>query len=293
MTPPRVVAALVTRDRRDLLRQSLAGVAGQTRPPDGVVVVDNASGDSTPAMLAEEFPDVRVVALPANVGSAGGYHEAIAAGCGEGADWLWLLDDDTVARPDALAELLGALDELDGTSPPSLLASRVEWRDGEPHPMNRPTIRRRDPQELAAAVRRGFLPLRATTFVSLLISRDAVERAGLPLRHFFFQVDDIEYTARILRGTRGYFVPRSVVEHRTPSKHTSIGDDRRFYHHARNTVFMLRGDAWAPEEKPALAWSLARSAVEYLGARRMTPASVRTLVTALAAGLARRARTRP
>jgi GT2 family glycosyltransferase len=285
----RVVAALVTHNRRDVLRQTLAAVLAQDRPPDGVLVVDNASGDGTAAMLAREFPGVEVIELPENVGGAGGYHEAVRAAHAGGADWIWLLDDDTVARPDALAQLLAALSTLNGAAAPALLASRVEWRDGEPHPMNRPTIRRRDPQALVDAVRSGLLPLRATTFVSLLLSRAAVDAAGLPLRHFFFQADDIEYTARILRGATGYFVPASVVEHRTPSKHTAVGDDRRFFHHARNTVYMLRGSAWAPEEKPALAWSLLRSAVEYLGANRASPGSVRTLGRALAAGLARSA----
>jgi GT2 family glycosyltransferase len=282
----RVVAALVTHNRRDVLRGTLAAVAGQTRPPDEVLVVDNASADGTAAMLAREFPEVRVVALPENVGGAGGYHEAIRAAHEGGADWIWLLDDDTVARPDALAELLAALDRLGGAERPALLASRVEWRDGEPHPMNRPTIRRRDAGGLVSAVSGGMLPLRATTFVSLLLAREAVDAAGLPLSHFFFQADDIEYTARILRGAHGYFVPASVVEHRTPSKHTAVGDDRRFFHHARNTVYMLRGGAWERAEKPALAWSLARSAVDYLGANRLSPGSVRTLARALAAGLA-------
>jgi rhamnopyranosyl-N-acetylglucosaminyl-diphospho-decaprenol beta-1,3/1,4-galactofuranosyltransferase len=290
---PRVVAALVTHSRRDVLRETLTAVLGQKRAPDGVLVVDNASTDGTAEMLAREFPAVLAIRLPENVGGAGGYHEAIRASCEEGADWIWLLDDDTVARPDALAQLLAALEQLDGRDPPALLASRVEWRDGEPHPMNRPTVRRRDSQGLAEAVRKGLLPLRATTFVSLLLSREAVDAAGMPLRHFFFQADDIEYTARILRRASGYFVPRSVVEHRTPSKHTAIGDERRFYHHARNTVFMLRGDAWEPREKPALAWALARSAGEFLRANRASPASVRTLVSALVAGLARPARPRP
>ena len=293
MTAPRVVAALVTRNRRDLLRESLAAVESQTRRPDGVVIVDNASSDGTAAMLAREFPKARVIELAANVGGAGGYAEAIQAGVAEGADWLWLLDDDTVARFDALATLLAAAEQVGEYDRPALLASRVEWRDRHPHPMNRPTVHRRDPDAFARAVRLGLLPLRATTFVSLLLSREAVERAGLPLRHYYFQADDIEFTARILRHASGYFVPGSVVEHRTPSRHTAITDDRRFYHHARNTVLMLRGDAWEPLEKPALAWSLARSAIVYLRANRASAASVTTLVRALFAGLALPGRTPP
>jgi rhamnopyranosyl-N-acetylglucosaminyl-diphospho-decaprenol beta-1,3/1,4-galactofuranosyltransferase len=291
--PPRVVAAVVTCNRVDLLREALEAIKSQTRRPDAVVVVDNASSDGTREMLADEFPEVVLVALPENQGGAGGYHEAIRAGCGAGAAWLWLLDDDSFPRPTALAELLAPLELLDGRAQPAILCSRVEWRDGEPHPMNRPTVRRRDPEQLVEAVRLGLLPLRCATFVSLLLSRDAVERVGLPFSHYFWQADDIEYTARALRDATGYFVPGSVVEHRTPSKHTSIGDRQRFYYHARNTLYMLRGDAWAGWEKPAIAWAFARSIVEYLGANRASPASLRTLASALGAGLARPARTPP
>jgi rhamnopyranosyl-N-acetylglucosaminyl-diphospho-decaprenol beta-1,3/1,4-galactofuranosyltransferase len=282
-----VIAVVVTRNRRELLRESLSAVSGQTRPVDRIVVVDNASTDGTPEMLRDEFADALVVALPVNQGGAGGFYEGIAAACSEGADWLWLLDDDSFPRPNALAELLAALERLDGDPKPALLASRVEWQDGDPHPMNMPTVRRRDPQLLVEAVRMGYLPLRATTFVSLLLAREATEREGMPRRDFFWQADDIEYTARILRQERGYFVPGSVVEHRTPSKQTGTSDERRFYHHVRNTVLILRGDAWASWEKPALAWSLVGSIVEHLRLNRFAPASVWTVVRGLGAGLSR------
>jgi GT2 family glycosyltransferase len=281
---PRVVAVVVTRDRRELLGQSLSAVAGQTRAPDRIVVVDNASSDGTGEMLADRFPDVRVVALAENSGATGGFHAGIEAGLAAGADWLWLLDDDCFPRPTALEQLLGALERVQGETP-ALLGSRVEWRDGEPHPMNMPTVARRDPARLAAAAGAGLLPLRATTWVSLLLSRQAVERDGMPVRHFFYQADDIEYTARILRRASGYFVPESVVEHRTPSKQTWTSDERRFYYHARNTVLMLRGSAWAPREKPALAWSLVASSIEYLTLNRCSGKSASTLVRGLLSGL--------
>ena len=44
---PRVAAVVVTYNRRDLLLESLAAVHGQLRPPDTVIVVDNASADDT------------------------------------------------------------------------------------------------------------------------------------------------------------------------------------------------------------------------------------------------------
>lgn len=276
---------VVTRDRRDLLRDSLSAVRDQTRPPDGIVVVDNASSDGTGGMLAEAFPNVRVVTLAENQGATGGFYEGIRIAWADGADWLWLLDDDSVAQPCALKELLGALDRVEPVPPPALLAGRVEWRDGEPHPMNMPTIRRRDPAQLLDSVQRGLLPLRATTWVSLLLSRETIEQAGMPIREFFYQADDIEYTARILRRRRGYYVPTSVVEHRTPSRQTATSDDHRFYHHARNTVLMLRGHAWAPREKPALAWVLVRSSAAYISGHGSPGRGLLTLCRALVAGV--------
>ena len=283
-TSPRVTATVLTRDREDLLRQALKAVAEQTHPVEETIVVDNASTDGTLKMLAEEFPGVTVVALAENQGATGGFYEAIAAGLRTGADWLWLLDDDSFARPSALAELLEALRRVNGKAPPAILSSRVEWRDGEPHPMNLPVIRPDDGQQLADALKSGLLPLRAASWVSLLISRKAVERFGMPLRQFFYQADDIEYTARILRDTRGYYVPRSVVVHSTPTKHTAVDDDHRFHYHVRNTILMIRGRAWELREKPGLVWVLAWTSLVYLRNNRFRPASVRNLISGLIAG---------
>ena len=277
---PSVVAAVVTRDRRELLEQSLGAVLGQTRAPDGVVVVDNASSDGTGAMLASSFPAAKVVRLETNEGATGGFHAAIEAGLREGADWLWLLDDDCFPAPEALEELVAGIELAD--EPPALLCSRVEWRDGTPHPMNHPILRTGERDALVGALRNGMLPVRAATWVSVLISRGAIERAGMPLRQLFYQADDIEYTARLLRRARGYFVPASVVEHRTPGRHTAIDDDRRFFHHVRNTVVMLRGDAWEPKEKPPIVWWLFTSSARYV--RRTGVAGLSTLVRALLAG---------
>jgi rhamnopyranosyl-N-acetylglucosaminyl-diphospho-decaprenol beta-1,3/1,4-galactofuranosyltransferase len=282
---PRVVASILTRNRRDLLRDALAAVMAQTRPVDDVIVVDNESTDGTPEMLRDEFPGVRVVALPENQGATGGFSEAIKAGYDHGADWIWLLDDDSIAGPTALAELLTVSEGPDGSGSPDLLCSRVEWRHGEPHPMNRPVLRRRDPEVLVDSVSRGLLPVRAATWVSLLLSRASIERAGLPPRHFFYQADDIEYTARILLEGQGYYVPGSVVEHRTPTQHTAVDDDHRFYYHARNTVLMLRGGAWRPSEKPTLAWFLFWTSLVYLRRNRLSPSSIRNVVSGVLAGL--------
>ena len=46
-----------------------------------------------------------LLALARNEGGAGGFHEGMKRAHADGAHWMWLMDDDTVPRPDALAEL--------------------------------------------------------------------------------------------------------------------------------------------------------------------------------------------
>ncbi len=280
-----MIAAVLTRNRRDLLRECLAALTCQTRTPDGIVVVDNASTDGTREVVAAEFPAVRLVPLPENVGATGGYYEGIKAAHADGADWIWILDDDGIATPTALEELLAALGRLDGMRPPALLGSRVEWHDGQPHRMNRPVLPRARSGLVVDAVERGLLPVRATTWISLLLSRGAVDRCGLPPRHFFYQSDDIEYTARILRDAPGYHVPGSVVEHRTPTQHTAVDDDHRFHYHVRNTILMLRGEAWRLGEKPNLIWGLVTTSAVYLRQNRFRRGSLKNLVSAVLAGV--------
>lgn len=281
----KVVAVIVTRNRRELLSQVLRAVIDQKHPVDAIVVVDNASEDGTPEMLRAEFPEVVATRLPSNEGATGGYYEGIRRGLADGADWLWLLDDDSVPRPDALSELVRFVDQSDDEPAPALLASRVDWTDGEPHPVNVPVLRRRDPEQIVRAVRRGLLPVRAVSWISLFLSREAVEREGMPKRQFFYQADDIEYTARLLRQAAGYLVPTSVVEHRTATRHTAVDDDRRFFYHVRNTVLMVRGEAWTAVEKLGLIDFLLGTTIFYLRANRFAPASVRNLLAGLKAGV--------
>ena len=70
----RVCAILVSRNRKSLLRETLFALANQTRPPQAIVVVDNASTDDSLIRFKEAFTDPRVELLvnDKNQGYAGG-----------------------------------------------------------------------------------------------------------------------------------------------------------------------------------------------------------------------------
>lgn len=95
---------IVNWNTRDLLRACLRSVRETCADvAHEVIVVDNASADGSAAMVAEEFPQARLVANAENVGYAKGNNQGIELARGE---WLWLLNPDTEVLPNAAERLL-------------------------------------------------------------------------------------------------------------------------------------------------------------------------------------------
>lgn len=282
--PPRVCAVVVTYNRLALLRRCLAALEGQTRPVDAVLVIDNASTDGTAEAVRREHPGVELMALAENTGGAGGFHTGMRHAYAQGFDWLWLMDDDTMVAPEALAALLAA-DDAVAPRRPSLLASRVEWRDGTLHPMNIARPRLDAAVEAIDVAPLGILPIRVASFVSLLVRREAIAEHGLPHPDWFIYSEDAEYTARVLRRGCGYLVPTSVARHETATARQSYDTSgERFYYDVRNTLLMLRGDAWAPHEKPRLVRDLVHNMREHVRRRRFERQAVTNVLRGLRDG---------
>ncbi|MCO7274294.1 glycosyltransferase family 2 protein [Cellulosimicrobium cellulans] len=266
----RIAAVVVAYDRRDLLVEALDALAAQTRRLDAVVVVDNASHDDSAVVAAEHPVGAEVLELPRNTGGAGGFAVGMAHAVEAlDADLVWLMDDDTIPTPTALAELLAAREAYPG--PVALLGSRVVWHDGRDHPMNTP---RRRPgasaEQIARARESGALPVRSSSFVSMLVDARAVRHHGLPVADYFIWNDDFEYSARLLRRGTGLHVPASVVEHRTKKFGATDADPgERFYYEVRNKLWMLlRSPSLSPEERLLyLGASLRRWARTFRGSR--------------------------
>src|SRR4029450_9563907 len=92
---PRVAAVVVTRNRSQVLRETLLAIRRQEWPPASVLVVDNDSDDGTAAMLRAEFPEVGHHRLPENLGFGAPLAAGMRRAAGEDADYFWLLDDDS------------------------------------------------------------------------------------------------------------------------------------------------------------------------------------------------------
>ena len=222
----KIAAVIVTYNRKELLCECIEAVlaqkpvpapepvltqkpipAGKSIVPD-ILIIDNHSTDGTKeAVAACKSGNDRILYFDtgSNLGGAGGFQYGIRKGVELGYDYLWLMDDDCIPRPGALAALL----KHEPKHPYGFLTSKVLWRDGSVCKMN---VQRAKLTKNVSDFSGGQVqPVVMASFVSLLIPTAVVRELGLPIKEFFIWTDDWEFTRRISRKYPCYLVTDSVV----------------------------------------------------------------------------------
>ncbi|MGA5122004.1 glycosyltransferase family 2 protein [Streptomyces pseudogriseolus] len=126
---PRVGVVIATRDRRERLAVTLRHLGDLPERPE-ILVADNASADGTRAMVARDFPHVRVLALARNHGALARSHGVRALDT----PYIAFADDDSWWAPGALAR---AADLFDAHPRLGLIAARtLVGPENAPDPLN-------------------------------------------------------------------------------------------------------------------------------------------------------------
>lgn len=237
----KIIAVVVTHNRRKLLERCLDCLLAQSRPPEDILVVNNGSTDDTVSMLQQ-----RGIAFVSqeNVGSAGGWHRGIDHALSQGFDAIWLMDDDGYPHTQALATLSTALRSN------VVCASSVVVREDDSErfvfPLPRldkhglPVIwglKRKIPtlRELRAFAPSGFYPF-AHFFNGALLSTAAVRRIGNVDPAFFIFGDEVDYFFR-LRGI-GEVVSLLDALHFHPDVSRRPYSPAKVYYYLKNTLIL-------------------------------------------------------
>ncbi len=228
-------------------------LADQTRPPELVVVADNVSTDGTSSALEsmESLPFPLIVhRMAENRGNAGGVEEAMDLAFARGADSVWILDDDSVPRKDALralralelgSEVVRHAMQLDPKS------GRLTWpmwvRDGQGWSLV---------EELGNFAGKDWIETRAS-WTGAMISREVREAVGPVNGALFIRGEDEEYPWRIAEaGFTFAGVTGAVMDHPGPeniARWKCLGKnlfverslaDWKLYYKTRNMVWLKR-----------------------------------------------------
>jgi GT2 family glycosyltransferase len=205
------MAVTLTHNAPASLARCLDAMARQSRPPDAVLVVDNASDPpvEASALDAGELP-VEVVRSDVNTGPAGGYELALRRFLETGYPFAWVLDDDMRPEPDCL-ELLW--DRARRTPASAFVFPRSRQSDG------------------SVAV--------WPSWCGFVIARDIVAEVGLPDPDLFWWAEDTEYLQwRIPQA--GYpvvVVEQAIVDH-DAIRQTGGMPMWKYYYESRNMLYV-------------------------------------------------------
>jgi GT2 family glycosyltransferase len=214
-----VAVVVVTYNRADLLGQVLDALTSQTRAPDAVIVVDNASTDHTTEVLDahQKAGALRLqrIRLDDNTGGSGGFRAGVAAAYDGGYGRIWLIDDDVAAAPDCLAVLM-AQDEACVTAVREDRRGRLVEKAATDFDLSRPwSVRpKRASVETAYGERAGMperVELDVVSFEGLLVRREVVAAIGLPDASFFIFYDDVDFALRARRAGFRIWAVRDAV----------------------------------------------------------------------------------
>jgi len=234
--PERIAAIVVTHNRKQLLGECIGSLLRQSRPPDALFVIDNASTDGTcealldePRRAAARDVEMHYVRMPENVGGAGGFAEGMRQAAGAGFDWLWLMDDDVLAAPDALDVLVRRKEQLQAArNEPFILNSLVLARDlsdgdslafplrelsagGSPRMGAFHWRLSEVPHMVHDGLYRWICPFNGT-----FVPARAVTEVGPPRKEFFIYGDETDFQFRAAKTFRLYTVVDSRVFHPRP-----------------------------------------------------------------------------
>jgi GT2 family glycosyltransferase len=209
----RILAHIHTFNDADVIQQALDALQRQTRQPDAIIVVDNASTDGT---LDRTFAErVAVIRNPTNLGTSGAIRTGFAYALEEGFDWVWILDADSVPEPDALEHLLAFFEGL----PPSeraqvcFLGCRATAPGGE-NKDQQVIFKESGGKPALPEADAGYSRCDCAIWSGSLYRMRAVETIGLPSADYVLDWAELEYGYRARQlGFMSYMVHSGVLHH--------------------------------------------------------------------------------
>lgn len=213
--------------------------------PYEIVLVDNASGDGSENILRESFPSLKLIQTGANLGYAGGNNVGIRYALEENADYIWLLNNDTVVTPHALNTLVAHAETapsigmvgskiLSYFEPSRLLSAggRIEMNTGVTEHIG---FGCEDRGQFDQSSDCGYL-----TGCSLLVKRRVIEDIGLMNEAYFLYFEETEWCLKAIgKHYRLIYAPESIVYHKESVSVRKIAGLMHYYL-TRNRLYFLQ-----------------------------------------------------
>lgn len=212
-----------------------------------IVVIDNASTDGSVEALETKFPALTIIRNSRNLGYAGGNNVGIGHALDHGAEYVLVLNNDTIVDKDLVGGLVAAMQREPhaGVAAPKIYdfqeptkiwfaGASIDWETGEsPHT----GLGERDSGQFNRVIE-----VDRVTGCAMMVGRTVFERVGLLDPDYFLYYEDTDLCVRAAKaGFKSYCVQTAKVWHKeSSSTKASQGSDLHAYYHTRNRLLFLR-----------------------------------------------------
>jgi GT2 family glycosyltransferase len=231
-----------------------------------VVLVDNGSTDGSPTLIKAKYPNLFVIENRNNVGYGKANNLGIEYALRNGANYVWLLNNDAISDPRALSNMVQVAEEdpkigilgskIYYASDPERIwfaGAGIDWAEGFSSHIG---INETDKGQYDSL--RG---VERVAGCSMLVRREVCEQVGVFDENYFLFVEEIDWCVRARKqGFRCVLVPSSIVYHKGSASVSRIGNWSSVYNYynTRNFLYLVRKSFCFPKRDFFLLLLIAR-----------------------------------
>jgi GT2 family glycosyltransferase len=243
MAQPFLVTIVLNTNRREDTCAALASLEQNTYQNHRVLVLDNASTDGSVQAIRATFPAAQIIELEQNLGYAGNNNVGIQAALTQGAEWVLVLNEDTLLAPDCLAQLI----EVGQSNPHIGIVGPMVYHHNEPDVIQSAGGKMgSDWQAWHMAQNEQdqgqFSQPHQVDWISgcaILVRREVIEQVGMLDERFFYYWEETEWCLRARKaGWRIMHVPQAKLWHKGVQRDYQPNPSVTYYA-TRNRFLML------------------------------------------------------
>jgi len=228
-------------------------VVREKQPSLSVVVVDNGSTDGSIEEIKKKFFWVHIIDAGENLGFSGGNNRGITYALKQNAEYVWLLNNDTVVDKNVLSAILSFRDPTVGAVGSKIYfykgceyhkgrykksdLGNILWYAGGIIDWNNALASHRGVDDVDCGQFDVEMETDFITGCSFFIRTSVIKQVGLLDEFYFMYMEDLDYSLRIQQaGFQTVYNPRSIVFHKNASSSGGSGSSLHEYYLTRNRI---------------------------------------------------------
>jgi GT2 family glycosyltransferase len=241
----RVAIIVLNWNGRAITAACLDSLKSLTYPAFEVILVDNGSIDGSQEFFRERYPWVTLLETGQNLGFTGGNNVGISYALRASADYLLLLNNDTVVDPAFLGHLVAAAEarpDVGILNPKIYYFDRPEmlWYAGGELSLYRGVSKHYGFREIDRGQYDEAREVNFITGCAFFIKREVIEKIGLLDEYFFCYSEDADWSIRAQKaGYKGLYVPSARIWHKVGAATTSSGNEFTMRMGTRNAMYLV------------------------------------------------------